>query len=196
MVSPEDFDEPRREAVILVPGADAMVQDLGPYHSGCAFETDLLPGSALVALAAPADPARPSVRADGQVLFAFEGNAFGATHLRRYHERCLLAAARLSSRAPSIAYGVAPASALHPVARFDLLRRVFVELLDGPAIKSWSGDALEDFLPPRDLVTPTSDPAATAPLCARLHRPRVASWCGRSSTARCCRRGPTALSTR
>lgn len=162
MTWPATFDPPTREALVLVPSPAAQVQDLGPFRSGRMFETDILPGSALVCAARDG---RPCVGEDGLVLFAFEGNAIGAVNLERYYERCLSAAGRLATRSPSIAYGRAHPENLTVVARFDLLRFVFTGVIDAAGLEAWSGEPVAGFLPPSDLQTPTDDPNVIASLC-------------------------------
>lgn len=160
---PAKFDDPSREALILVPSPDALVQDLGPFRTGHHMETDILPRSALVCLARDR---QPIVDEDGLVRFAFEGNANGAANLSHFYEKCKCAAGRLAQRAASIAYGEAPAETLTPVARFNLLSYTFTEILDLDKMEAWSGESASSYLPPADLKTPTSDPQVTNPLCA------------------------------
>ncbi len=162
MSQPTKFDPPTDEVLILVPSEAALVQDLGPFRTGRQMETDLLRGSAL---ACASEGGRPVIGEDGRVQFAFEGNAGNAVNLRRYHERCQTAAGRLASRAPSIAYGSAEPAELTPVARFDPVRFVFLEVLDADTLEEWSEEKIPSFLPPADMTTPTSDPKTVGPLC-------------------------------
>lgn len=156
------FDDPTREGLVLVPSGAALVQDLGPSRSGRAMETDILPRSALICAG---KDGKPVLGENGKVRFAFEGNAVEAVNLRRFHERCTCAAGRLATRAPSIAYGEARLEDLKVVAGFDLLRYVFTRVIDAPALEAWSGEEIASYLPPAQMVTPTSDPAVTGPLC-------------------------------
>lgn len=126
------------------------------------METDILPASALVC---PSENGEPLTDDDDQVMFSFEGNANGAVNLERYHERCLAAAGRLATRSPSIAYGRAPRDELTVVAEFDLLRMVFVRVIDAERLERWAGEPVSDFLPGDIPGTPTTDPAVTLPLC-------------------------------
>tara|TARA_Y100000815_G_scaffold84886_1_gene73624 strand:- start:1367 stop:1939 length:573 start_codon:yes stop_codon:yes gene_type:complete len=126
------------------------------------METDLLPASALVCAA---EDGKPIISDDGSIRFAFEGNANGASNLERFYERCRSAAGRLAHRSPSIAYGQADPAFLKPVARFDMLRFVFTEILDQKALEAWSGERVDSYLPPEDLQTPTSDNNILGPLC-------------------------------
>lgn len=162
MSQPAKFDPPTDEVLILVPSEAALVQDLGPFRTGRQMETDLLPGSAL---ACAAEDGKPVIGEDGRIRFAFEGNAGDAVNLRRFHERCECAAGRLATRAPSIAYGSAEPKELTPVARFDPVRFVFLQVLDAPAMEKWSEEKVPSFLPPSDMATPTSDPKVLGPLC-------------------------------
>lgn len=162
MTWPVSFSEPTHEALVLVPSETALVQDLGPFRTGRGMETDILRGSALLCAA---ENGRPVVGRDGKVLFSFEGNAIDAVNLHRFYERCIAAGGRLASRAPSIAYGSARPEELRPVARFDLARYVFVEILDEDALEAWSGEAVSGYLPPASLRTPTVEKEDTAPLC-------------------------------
>ncbi|MFZ3585525.1 hypothetical protein ACOI1H_25960, partial [Loktanella sp. DJP18] len=156
------------EALILIPKDRAIVQDLGAFRSGRLFETDLLAGSALVC---HAQNGTPILNDDGKIDFAFEGNANDAVNLRKFHERAQVAAGRLASHAPSIAYGSALPEDVHVVAGFDLLRFVFTTIHDAKKIGEWSGEAVETFLPPAELVTPTEDPGAIGPLRIPEHAP-------------------------
>lgn len=162
MSQPAKFDPPTDEVMILVPSEAALVQDLGPFRSGQQLETDILRGSAL---ACAAENGRPVIGEDGRVRFSFEGNANGAVNLRRYHERCASAAGRLATRAPSIAYGSAESTELTPVARFDPVRFVFLEVLDSSVMEEWSEESVPSFLPPMEMKTPTSNPKVVGPLC-------------------------------
>lgn len=160
---PAKFDDPTLEGLVLVPTSpNALVQDLGPFLTGRRMETDLLPASALVCAA---EDGKPIISDDGNIHFAFEGNANGASNLERFYERCRSAAGRLAHRSPSIAYGQANPAFLKPVARFDMLRFVFTEILDQKALEAWSGEEVESYLPPADISTPTSDPEIVRPLC-------------------------------
>lgn len=158
----KELGEPTRHALILVPRQAAMVQDLGPFRSGRLLETDILPGSALVC---PSEDGMPVLDEEGIIRFTFEGNANGAVNLASFHERCLSAAGRLATRAPSIAYGRARPSDIVPVAEMDLLRYVITRVIDSASLEEWSGEKVSDFLPPADLRTPTSRPEDTNPLC-------------------------------
>ena len=153
-------DDLSPHALVLVPSEAARVQDLGPFRSGRLMETDLLPGSALIARA-NADGA-PLLDADGLVRFSFEGGANGAVNVRLFHEKCLVAAGRLATSAPSIAYGRAHPEELRVVARYDLLRYVFTDILDRAALEVWAGEEVASFLPPAGLATPTTDPGGHA----------------------------------
>jgi len=161
MAWPATFAHPTREALVLVPSDRAIPQDLGEYRTGRNLETDILPKSAL--LCASQDGSM-IVDDDGLVHFAFEGNANGAVNLERFHERCQCAAGRLATRAPSSAYGHAQAEDLTPVASFDLLNYVFVEVIDAAAMELWAGEPVSSFLPPPGLNTPSDDASITAPL--------------------------------
>ena len=133
-------------AVVLVPTEAAMVQDLGPFRSGREMETDLLPRSALVAVESAPGLAR--LEDDGLVRFAFEGNAIRAVNLELFWEKCFCAAGRLATGAPSIAYGRARPEDLLAVARLDLERMVFTDILDKDNLERWAGDRVSSFLPP------------------------------------------------
>lgn len=161
---PETINHPRkfsRYGVVLVPDMDACVQDLGPFLTGRRMETDILPASALVSF--ESSPGVP-LEEEGEVFFAFEGNAYDAVNLYRFHERLSLAAGRLISRAPSIAYGTAKSENLRPVARFDLVLRSFVDLTDIPAFEAWAEEPIHDILPVIDFPTPCSDPELLKPV--------------------------------
>jgi len=135
---------PYDEAVVLIPGPTARLQDLGFFRTGQEMETDILVGSAVVALRAEYDFA---VEMDKKVRFAFEGNAIGAVNLRHFHERCACAAGRLLSGAPSIAYGEAFTFDLIPVATYDIGRKVFLDVFDDTAIHDWSGESMKALMP-------------------------------------------------
>jgi hypothetical protein len=154
--------DPLIEGLVVVPSPNALVQNLGPFLSGRLMHTDILPQSALVCAS---ENGKPLIDDDGQVRFAFEGNANGAANLERYHERCQAAAGRLATRAPSIAYGASNPRDLKVVARMNLLRFTFTEIIDPKAMEAWSGESVKSFMPPADLETPTSDPDITSALC-------------------------------
>jgi hypothetical protein len=161
---PTKFEEPTAEGLVLVPTSpNALVQDLGPFLTGKRMETDLLPASALICAAKNGEPV---ISDDGALRFAFEGNANGADNLNRFYEKCRCAAGRLATRAPSIAYGQADPSLLKPVARFDMLKYVFTEILDKQALEDWSGESIDSYLPPKKLDTPTADPEILRQLCS------------------------------
>jgi hypothetical protein len=165
---PAKFDEPTKEALVLVPAPAAMVQDLGRFRSGFRMETDILPRSALICASRNGEPL---VGEDGCVTFAFEGDAHGADNLKLFHERCMCAAGRLATRYPSMSYGRARLEDLHPVARYSLVNYTFLEILDAPSLEAWSEEPVNTYLPPRDLQTPTDDPAIVTPLCNLPSRP-------------------------
>lgn len=165
---PANFDGPTTEGLILVPSPNALVQDLGPFLSGRMMITDVLPKSALVCASVDG---KPVISENGQIRFAFEGNANQAANLERYYERCQCAAGRLASRSPSIAYGSAPSEDLKPVARIHLLSFVFTEILDQEALEEWSGEKIADFLPPSKIETPTQDPDILKQLCELPMKP-------------------------
>jgi len=152
--------EPGLDGLVVVPTPAARIQDLGAFRSGQLMETDLLEGSALICAAGQDGEMR--IGASGEVDFTFEGNAIGAMNLERFHERCLSAAGRLVHASPSIAYGSAAPDDLTPVARFDLSRMVFTEILDDALLEGWSGEPIPGFLPPpldlpcldKDLIAP------------------------------------------
>ena len=148
------------DAVVLVPDRQGMLQDLGPFLGGRLMETDLLPGSALVAKAVDGVPV---IDEDGMVPFAFEGNANGAVNLQRFHERLSCAAGRLKHAIPSIAYGRAGLDHLEVVGDYDLGRDILVGLRDGHALDNWSGDPVATWVPPR-IETPCSDMDILSPL--------------------------------
>jgi hypothetical protein len=146
-----DHDGP--DALILVPSRKALIQDLGPFLSGIHMETDIAPRSALVCRA-DAD-GRPILQG-GKIPFAFEGNVYNAVNLTRFGERCILAAWRLKTRYPSISYGAAAPEDLTPIARFDLDRMVFTEIIDPDILEGWSGETAEEVMPAL-LSTPCTD---------------------------------------
>jgi len=156
-----------KTACVLVPNSNAVVQDLGPFLSGRSMLTDILPGSALICVS---DGNAPLVDDKGFVFFAFEGNNNGAVNLERYHEKCLCAAGRLAHRHPSIAYGRARLMDLQVVARYDLERFVFDEILDQNLLEEWSGETIASFLPP-PIATPCSDLEIITPLLGLPMRP-------------------------
>lgn len=163
-------DFPRHDsktASVLVPNSNAVVQDLGPFLSGRSMLTDILPGSALICVS---DGNAPLVDDEGFVFFAFEGNNNGAVNLERFHEKCLCAAGRLAHRHPSIAYGRAHRTDLQVVARYDLERYVFDEILDQNLLEEWSGESIASFLPP-PIATPCSDLEIITPLFDLPMRP-------------------------
>lgn len=140
------------DALVMVPAGDTTTWQRG-----------ILTGSALICRAG--DVAR--ARATGEkalVQVAFEGNAIGAINMERFHEKCMVAAGRLATRAPSIAYASLPVTDLHPVARFDLARMVFTEILDRAALEAWAGEPVDSFLPPASLETPAHAPDTIRPL--------------------------------
>ena len=147
-------------ALILVPNADARVQDLGSFRSGRQMETDILEGSALVCRANSAWEMKSE---DGRVRFAFEGNAYGAVNLESFYGRLRSAAGRLVQNYPSIAYGTALQQDLTPVARFDLDRMAFVEIMDAARLAEWAGEPASTICPPV-VATPCDDPAVLSPL--------------------------------
>lgn len=162
MFSPKTFpNQPSQYGVVLVPSSDACVQDLGPFLTGHRMETDILPASALIAFeSAPGIP----LDENGMVFFSFEGNAYDAVNLYRFHERLWAAAGRLISRSHSIAFGQAEVQDLYPVARYDFIRRVFVEFLDIDAFEDWSGEPVTKIIPKIDFSTPCNDPDVLRPL--------------------------------
>jgi hypothetical protein len=148
------------EAFVLVPRPEAMIQDLGAFRTGRYFETDILPRSALVAVA---EGDGPAVTEDGEVLFAFEGNAIDAANLHRFYEKARSAAGRLAQGYPSISYGRALPEQLLPVARYDLERYVFTEILDQKALEEWCGEELASWMPPK-IETPCEDMDVLKPI--------------------------------
>jgi hypothetical protein len=153
---PAFVDESGPEALILVPTPKGVIQDLGPFLSGRLMETDLAPRSALVCRA---DAEGRPILLDGKIPFAFEGNVNGAVNLERFFERCLSAAGRLKHRHPSIAYGAAAPEDLLPVARFDLDRMIFTEILDRDLLERWSGETAEAVMP-APVPTPCTEVAS------------------------------------
>ena len=144
-----------RFALLVGLTPEAMIQDLGAFRTGRHLETDLLPGTAVLCRA---DPLWRPLERDGSVLIAFEGNAIGAVNLMNFVDRAVCAAGRLVTRAPSVAYGRARPEQIRPLARYDLDRHVFVELLDPDGLSAWSGEPWEQICPPR-LEAPCADPA-------------------------------------
>ncbi len=175
MAWPVDFTDPTNEALVLVPSKKAQIQDLGKFRSGHLAETDILPGSALICAV---EDGKPAISDDGKILFAFEGNANGAENLNRYYEKCLHAAGRLAQRYPSMSYGYANPEDLTVVARYDMLRFVFTEILDQEAMEAWSQEEISSYMPPADMQTPTSDPEVTGPLCNLPMRPIISGTGG------------------
>lgn len=147
-------------ALVLVPNANARVQDLGRFRTGLQMETDILEASALVCRA---DDAWEMMPVAGKVRFAFEGNAYDAVNMEHFFGKLRCAAGRLVQNYPSIAYGVASVEDLTPVARFDLDRMVFDEILDAEALSAWAKEPIEAICPPR-LPTPCDDPLVIKPL--------------------------------
>lgn len=94
---------------------------------------------------------------EGCVRLAFEGNANGACNLERFHEKAACAAGRLYHRAPSIAFGRAPATALTPVALYDMSASAFLEVFDADRLERWSGEAIATYLPQACPDSPCQD---------------------------------------
>jgi hypothetical protein len=167
-----------KDGLVLIPNKSAIIQDLGPYLSGRAMLTDIMQGSALICHAIDG---LPMVNQQGLISFAFEGNMNGAVNLERFHEKCSCAAGRLAHRHPSIAYGQARSEDLTPVARYDLERYVFTEIMDAPALEAWCGERIESFLPP-EIATPCTDMEIIKPLLAlpmspvHMDYPTAALW--------------------
>jgi hypothetical protein len=134
------------ESFVLIPSAAARIQDLGPFRTGQLLETDILPGSALIA---SAEGYAAAMESGGPLRFTFEGNAGGAVNLHKFHERCACAAGRLSRAVPSIAYGEAMVNDLTAVARYDMQRFTFIDIIDDDLIEAWSGERMSSVLPPK-----------------------------------------------
>lgn len=139
--------------IIFAPKEAAMIQDLGAFWTARELQTDLLPASAVIATEGGYEQA---VRENSAVRFSFEGNAYDAVNLEYFHEKCACAAYRLLNGSPSISYGAAHHSDLIPLARFDLHRSVFIEIMNPDLLEEWSGEKIKDVMPP-EIKTPCQD---------------------------------------
>lgn len=146
--------------IIFAPKTAARIQDLGAFWTARELQTDILPASAVISTEGDYYQA---VRENSAVRFSFEGNAYDAVNLERFHEKCACACCRLLNGAPSISYGAAHHSDLVPLARFDLHRKVFIEILNADLLEEWSGEKIKDMMPPK-IKTPCKDHEELKPI--------------------------------
>ena len=152
-------------ALILTPREGALVQDLGRFRSGVLLETDILPGSAMLSrIMEDGTPEMlgPSIR------FSFAGSALGYHNINNFRDKAEVAAGRLDTRYPSIAYGYAPPEDLNIVGKYDLRRKVITEVTDMDNLAAWAGEDPELILP-SPATSGTRDPLELARLLKASH---------------------------
>lgn len=94
----------------------------------------IAPKSAIVGDAEP--------RADGDVRIHFEGNINGASNLEEFYVRTMIAAARHTAEAPTVAVAVVAKADLQLVAYYDADRHVFAEVLDQATLEGWAQEPI------------------------------------------------------
>lgn len=143
-------DIPTRQglACILIPDPSGQIQDLGPILSGILMETDILPGSAIIARCG-AD-GQPLV-SNGIIRAAFEGNRHNAVNLRTFHEKAAVAASRLASDYPSVAYARLRPDQVIIAGLYDLDRFFIREITHPSLLEDWTGLPAERILPAKTI---------------------------------------------
>lgn len=79
-------------------------------------------------------------REEGQVWVHYEGNLFGATNLRQFHERLISAAGRLVKRYPTVACACLPEKDLVAVGVYDAEHWCVDAIHDPERLQQWLGD--------------------------------------------------------
>ena len=141
-----NYNDLSSRALVIALTPEGMIQDLGGFRSGRQMETDIAPRSAILCRA---DALWAPLVENEKVQIAFEGNVIRAENLLRFNQRVRSAASRLQNFDPSIAHGQATQDQIHVLAHYDLNRKAFKEVVDGPGLSQWAGEPLEKITPPR-----------------------------------------------
>jgi len=96
-------------------------------------------GSAIVSAQTAIDPNTDTM------LISYEGNVYDSENLKHFHDRTVIAAARLIRRYPTVAKRGVSRDQLILVATFDTDVWAFNEIVDATKLGEWAGEAIEEI---------------------------------------------------